>query len=55
MPDDELASRIGVMKATKKFETQLAACASEVAVARVAMGWISEAKSFTPRAQAVKG
>lgn len=40
------------MNATKKFDTQLALCARLVAVARVAMGWISLAKSFTPNAHA---
>ena len=41
------------MNATKKFVTQFALCAKLVAVARVAMGWISLAKSFTPRAHAM--
>jgi hypothetical protein len=41
------------MKATKKFVTQFALWARLVAVARVAMGWISLAKSFTPSAHAV--
>jgi hypothetical protein len=41
------------MNATKKLLMQFALWARLVAVARVAMGWISLAKSFTPRAHAV--
>ena len=39
-------------KATKKFVMQFALWARLVAVARVAMGWISLANSFTPIAHA---
>jgi hypothetical protein len=55
MPEELDARRTGVMNATKKLETQLALWARLVAVARVAMGWISEAKSFTPSAHAERG
>ena len=41
------------MYVPKVLVMQLAACASAVAVARVAVGWISDAYSFMPMAQAV--